>query len=185
MNRRLADKGFVQAVATSTSTAIVGCLFKDEVVLGADTRVTERQAASCRHPRSLRSHALLIQSHYLTESIRCCGARTAADTEFTTSLISSDMDLVHALWTGRKPRVVTAMTMLKQMLFQYVITSLSPGLFGLDVSPVLGIKVRSVRRSCLGALTQRVPIYSQPTRLDGQAALCHHGFGQSCGHGGL
>jgi 20S proteasome alpha/beta subunit len=66
----------------------------------------------------LRSHALLLQIHYLTESIRCCGAGTAADTEFTTSLISSNMEL-HALSTGRKPRVVTAMTMLKQMLFRY------------------------------------------------------------------
>ena len=27
---------------------------------------------------------------------------------------------MHALSTGRKPRVVTAMTMLKQMLFRYV-----------------------------------------------------------------
>lgn len=58
------------------------------------------------------------QIHYITQSIRCCGAGTAADTEFTTALISSNMEL-HALSSGRKPRVVTAMTMLKQMLFRY------------------------------------------------------------------
>jgi 20S proteasome subunit beta 2 len=57
------------------------------------------------------------QIHYITESIRCCGAGTAADTEFTTASISSNMEL-HALSTGRKPRVVTVMTMLKQYLFQ-------------------------------------------------------------------
>ena len=45
-------------------------------------------------------------------------ARSQADTEFTTALISSNIAL-HALSTGRKPMVVTAMTMLKQMLFQH------------------------------------------------------------------
>lgn len=60
-----------------------------------------------------------LQIHYITDSIRCCGAGTAADTEFTTAMISSNMEL-HALSTGRKPRVVTAMTMLKQYLFRCV-----------------------------------------------------------------
>ena len=49
----------------------------------------------------------------------CCGAGTAADTEFTTALISSKLEL-HRLATGREARVVTAMTMLKQMLFRFV-----------------------------------------------------------------
>lgn len=48
----------------------------------------------------------------------CCGAGTAADTEFTTTLISSKLEL-HRLQTGRETRVDTAMTMLKQMLFKY------------------------------------------------------------------
>lgn len=47
----------------------------------------------------------------------CCGAGTAADTEMTTQLISSNMEL-HSLSTGRLPRVVTANRMLKQMLFR-------------------------------------------------------------------
>jgi 20S proteasome subunit beta 2 len=59
-----------------------------------------------------------LQIHYISENIRCCGAGTAADTEFTTALISSNIEL-HSLTTGRKPRVVTAMTMFKQMLFKY------------------------------------------------------------------
>lgn len=49
----------------------------------------------------------------------CCGAGTAADTEFTTAEIRSQIAL-HKLNTGREPRVVTAMTMLKQKLFQCV-----------------------------------------------------------------
>lgn len=59
------------------------------------------------------------QIHFITENIRCCGAGTAADTEFTTALIASNMAL-HALSTGKTPMVVTAMTMLKQMLFKSV-----------------------------------------------------------------
>jgi 20S proteasome subunit beta 2 len=56
--------------------------------------------------------------HYISPSIFCAGAGTAADTEFTTALISSSLEL-HSLSTGRSPRVVTVMTMLKQHLFRY------------------------------------------------------------------
>lgn len=56
--------------------------------------------------------------HYISPSIWCAGAGTAADTEFTTALISSNLEL-HSLSTGRKPRVVTVMTLLKQHLFRY------------------------------------------------------------------
>ena len=49
---------------------------------------------------------------------RCAGAGTAADTDFTTSLISSNIEL-HSLSTGRKPRVITAVTQLKQYLFRH------------------------------------------------------------------
>jgi 20S proteasome alpha/beta subunit len=40
-NNFLADKGVLLPKATSTGTTIVGCLFKDGIVLGADTRATE------------------------------------------------------------------------------------------------------------------------------------------------
>jgi len=108
-NNFLAEKGLPLPKATSTGTTIVGCLFKDGLILGADTRATEGPIVADKNCEKI---------HYITENIRCCGAGTAADTEFTTALISSNMEL-HSLSTGRKPRVVTAMTMLKQMLFQY------------------------------------------------------------------
>jgi len=108
-NTFLTNRGIPLPKATSTGTTIVGCLFKDGIVLGADTRATEGPIVADKNCEKI---------HYITESIRCCGAGTAADTEFTTALISSNMEL-HSLSTGRKPRVVTAMTMLKQMLFQY------------------------------------------------------------------
>ncbi|XP_020389915.2 proteasome subunit beta type-7 [Rhincodon typus] len=56
--------------------------------------------------------------HYIAPNIYCCGAGTAADTEMTTQLISSNLEL-HALSTGRLARVATANRMLKQMLFRY------------------------------------------------------------------
>ncbi|KAG6870555.1 Proteasome subunit beta type-7, partial [Termitomyces sp. T32_za158] len=79
------------------------------IVLGADTRATEGPIVADKNCEKI---------HYITDNIRCCGAGTAADTEYTTALVSSNMEL-HALSTGRTPRVVTAMTMLKQMLFRY------------------------------------------------------------------
>jgi 20S proteasome alpha/beta subunit len=123
----LAEKGIPQPKATSTGTTIVGCLFKDGIILGADTRATEGDIVADKNCEKvcllffaiLSITHILVQIHYITESIRCCGAGTAADTEFTTALISSNMEL-HSLSTGRKPRVVTAMTMLKQMLFRHV-----------------------------------------------------------------
>jgi len=56
--------------------------------------------------------------HYIAPNIYCCGAGTAADTENTTGLISSQLEL-HRLRTGAESRVITAMTMLKRMLFKY------------------------------------------------------------------
>lgn len=48
----------------------------------------------------------------------CCGAGTAADTEMTTKMIASQLEL-HRLYTGRVVPVKTANQMLKQMLFRY------------------------------------------------------------------
>ncbi|PWN44527.1 putative 20S proteasome beta2 subunit [Ceraceosorus guamensis] len=108
-NAHLASQGHALPKATSTGTTIVGCVYEDGIVLGADTRATEGSIVADKNCEKI---------HYISDNIRCCGAGTAADTEFVTALISSNMQL-HELHTGRKPRVVTAMTMLKQRLFQY------------------------------------------------------------------
>lgn len=50
--------------------------------------------------------------------IWCAGAGTAADTEMVTQLTESNLEL-HSLFTDRAPRVVTALTQLKQHLFKY------------------------------------------------------------------
>lgn len=106
----LTSKGGLQLPkAYSTGTTIVGLIYKDGVVLGADTRATEDTIVADKNCEKI---------HYIAPNIYCCGAGTAADTEATTQLISSQIEL-HALNTGRKPRVATANRMLKQMLFRY------------------------------------------------------------------
>ncbi|KAI9803874.1 MAG: proteasome core particle subunit beta 2 [Sarcosagium campestre] len=110
-NRNLAlhAKGVPLPKATSTGTTIVGCIYDGGVVIAADTRATSGPIVADKNCEKL---------HYIAPQIWCAGAGTAADTEFTTALISSQLEL-HALSTGRKPRVATCMTMLKQHLFRY------------------------------------------------------------------
>ncbi|XP_018554681.2 proteasome subunit beta type-7 isoform X2 [Lates calcarifer] len=95
--------------ARKTGTTICGVVFKDGVVLGADTRATEGMVVADKNCSKI---------HYISPNIYCCGAGTAADTEMTTQIISSNLEL-HGLSTGRLPRVATANRMLKQMLFRY------------------------------------------------------------------
>lgn len=101
-------KGLGIPKATKTGTTIVGLIYKDGLVLGADTRATAGPIVADKNCEKI---------HYLAPNMYCCGAGTAADTEMTTALISSQLEL-HRLSTGRQARVVTAMTMLKQMLFK-------------------------------------------------------------------
>ncbi|XP_032367819.1 proteasome subunit beta type-7 isoform X1 [Etheostoma spectabile] len=101
--------GCSMPAARKTGTTICGVVFKDGVVLGADTRATEGMIVADKNCSKI---------HYISPNIYCCGAGTAADTEMTTQIISSNLEL-HALSTGRLPRVATANRMLKQMLFRY------------------------------------------------------------------
>ncbi|KAJ3055128.1 Proteasome subunit beta type-7 [Rhizophlyctis rosea] len=108
-NAVLADKGYKAPKVTKTGTTICGCLYKDGLVLGADTRATEGPIVADKNCEKI---------HYLAPNMYCCGAGTAADCDHTTHLIESKLEL-HRLQTGRPSRVSTALTMLKQMLFRY------------------------------------------------------------------
>ncbi|KAK4942907.1 proteasome core particle subunit beta 2 [Elasticomyces elasticus] len=108
-NAALHARGVPLPKATSTGTTIVGCIYDNGVVIAADTRATSGPIVADKNCEKL---------HYISPHIWCAGAGTAADTEFTTALISSNLEL-HSLSTGRTPRVVTVMTMLKQHLFRY------------------------------------------------------------------
>jgi len=112
-NDMLSGHGVGIPVARKTGTTIVGLTYNDGVeegvVLGADTRATEGPIVADKNCEKI---------HYIAANIYCCGAGTSADTENSTALISSQLEL-HRLATGRTPRLITALTMLKQMLFRY------------------------------------------------------------------
>lgn len=96
--------------ATKTGTTIVGLVYKNGVVLGADTRATGGTEVVDKNCEKI---------HYLSPNIYCCGAGTAADTEKTTELISSQLELLRLNTGGCQSRVVTACTALKRMLYRY------------------------------------------------------------------
>jgi len=108
-NTLLQESGLTFPKAKKTGTTICGVIFKDGVVLGADTRATEGSIVCDKNCEKI---------HYIAPNIYCCGAGTSADTENSTGLISSKLAL-HRLATGRPSRIITAATMLKQMLFRY------------------------------------------------------------------
>lgn len=108
-NEFLQKQGMKEPISKKTGTTICGLIFKDGIVLGADTRATEGPIVCDKNCEKI---------HYIAANIYCCGAGTSADTENTTAIVSSQLEL-HRLATGRQPRVITAKTMLKQMLFRY------------------------------------------------------------------
>lgn len=108
-NHHLITRGHAQPKATSTGTTIVGCKFDGGVIIAADTRATAGPIVADKNCEKL---------HRLAPKIWCAGAGTAADTEFVTQLISSNLEL-HSMSQNRPPRVITALTLLKQHLFKY------------------------------------------------------------------
>ncbi|XP_063712334.1 proteasome subunit beta type-7-like [Symsagittifera roscoffensis] len=96
--------------AKKTGTTIIGVVFKDGVVLGADTRATEGDIVADKNCEKL---------HFIADNMRCGGAGTAADTEWTCDKVAAEMKLVKLNSGGRDPRVVAAMMRLKQYLFNY------------------------------------------------------------------
>ncbi|XP_023334946.1 proteasome subunit beta type-7 [Eurytemora carolleeae] len=108
-NAYLAGSGFKPPKVTKTGTTICGIVFKDGVILGADTRATGGDIVANKNCEKL---------HYMAANIYCAGAGTAADCDKTTATISSQLELLR-LNTGRQVRVVAAQQLVKQMLFRY------------------------------------------------------------------
>lgn len=108
-NNMLEKKGYTMPTAKKTGTTIVGVVFEGGVVLGADTRATSDTIVVEKQCEKI---------HYIADNIMCCGAGTAADTDHTTQLISTQLQL-HSLATRREPRVATALALLKQRLFRH------------------------------------------------------------------
>lgn len=101
--------GFNPKRAKKTGTTIAGVIFKDGVVLGADTRATSGPIVADKNCEKI---------HYMAPNIFVCGAGTSADCENVTEMMSSNLTL-HRLSTGRECRVVTCVSMLSQYLFRY------------------------------------------------------------------
>lgn len=74
-NAFLASTGYKAPIAKKTGTTICGIIYKDGVVLGADTRATEGSIVADKNCAKI---------HYISKFIYCCGAGTAADTENVT-----------------------------------------------------------------------------------------------------
>ena len=65
-NNFLADRGIPLPRATSTGTTIVGCLFKDGIVLGADTRATEGDIVADKNCEKVSDQSPLLVSRMMS-----------------------------------------------------------------------------------------------------------------------
>merc|ERR1712070_1174714 len=108
-NQFMQEQGLQMPGFRKTGTTIVGCIYKDGVVLGADTRATGGSTVCDKACEKI---------HKISDNIYCCGAGTAADTQQVTDMVASQLEL-HRMSTGRQSRVGTALAMLKQFLFRY------------------------------------------------------------------
>jgi len=108
-NASLEKMGLKPPALKKTGTTIVGAIFKDGVVVGADSRATSGDFIANKD---------CIKVHKLTDSIYACGAGTAADLDQVTRMISSNLKL-HEYNTGRKARVIAGLRIAKQHLFRY------------------------------------------------------------------
>jgi len=108
-NEMLVSNGFTMKKARKTGTTICGIIFEDGVILGADTRATEGSLIADKNCSKI---------HFMAPNIYCCGAGTAADCEYVTRMLASQLEL-HSLSTGKQAPVVAANRMLVQYLFRY------------------------------------------------------------------
>uniref|UniRef100_A0A3Q0QN99 Proteasome 20S subunit beta 13a n=1 Tax=Amphilophus citrinellus TaxID=61819 RepID=A0A3Q0QN99_AMPCI len=92
----------------SVANVPVHVFLQDGVVLGADTRATSGEVVADK---------MCAKIHYIAPNMYCCGAGTAADTEKTTDLLSSNLT-IFSLNSGRNPRVVMAVNILQDMLYR-------------------------------------------------------------------
>lgn len=110
----LSDADFQRQVQhikpTKTGTTIAGLVFKHGVVLGADTRATAGSIVATKNCEKI---------HYIAKNIRCCGAGTAADTEYVTRMVASDVELHRLESDIDKVPVIMAKTIIQRYLFQY------------------------------------------------------------------
>lgn len=95
---------------TKTGTTIAGIIFKDGVILGADTRATEGSIVAVKNCNKI---------HFIAKNILCCGAGTAADADYITTMVSKHIK-THLLTVNETIAPVEMIkTRLKRYLYQY------------------------------------------------------------------
>ncbi|MES1914553.1 MAG: hypothetical protein MHM6MM_006612, partial [Cercozoa sp. M6MM] len=109
-NAMMAKKGVKNPGFRKTGTTLAGCVFEGGVVLGTDTRATAGSIVADKN---------CCKTHHLAENIQCLGAGTAADTEMVTRMIASQLELQRMNMNRDRPRVISAITRLKNHLFRY------------------------------------------------------------------
>ncbi|KAK8800681.1 hypothetical protein WA158_000006 [Blastocystis sp. Blastoise] len=92
-----------------TGTTIVGLIYKDGIMLAADTRATSGTTVCDKK---------CIKINYIAPNIYCCGSGGLADCVNVCLLCSSQLELLRRQ-TNKQSRVVAAKTILTQRLFQY------------------------------------------------------------------
>jgi len=107
-NQKLISQG-AAVKHLKTGTTIAAAIYKDGVILGADTRATAGPVVQVKDEEKL---------HYVTDNIFAAGAGTAADCAEITDLISSQLHL-YKLNTGIQPRVDQAARLFSKRLFNY------------------------------------------------------------------
>ncbi|GMH38394.1 hypothetical protein BSKO_06278 [Bryopsis sp. KO-2023] len=108
-NSLLEQNGLKTPQLLKTGTTLAAVVFKDGVVLGADTRSTAGDVIAEKNCQKLRFPA---------PNLCIAGSGTSADCEHVSSMVASALTL-HRHETGRENRTVTAMTMLKTHLRRY------------------------------------------------------------------
>ncbi|CAL9691011.1 unnamed protein product [Knipowitschia caucasica] len=105
----LAENGFKYLNPRKTGTTIAGLIYKDGVILGADTRTTDDMMVADKNCEKI---------HCISPTIYGCGAGVAADALLCSQMIAASAQL-HSLNTGRRPPVAMMTRQLKQTLFRY------------------------------------------------------------------
>lgn len=100
---------FIFTNIKKTGTTICGCIYKDGVILGADTRATAGSVVADKN---------CFKIHRIADTIYCCGAGTAADCDHVTRELEKNIEF-QSLEIGKKPRIISVLTQAKRKLFQY------------------------------------------------------------------
>ena len=87
----------------------MGVKYNEGVILAADTRATGGSIVVEKNCEKI---------HYVAPNIYCCGAGTAADTQFVNLFMSSNLEL-QRLNSNRQTRVSAYVTATSKMLYKY------------------------------------------------------------------